>query len=65
MTVLVDTSLWVDYFRSGKNQSRLEQLIDENLIVTNDLILAELTPFLKVRGGPQNSDSVVRWIATH
>jgi len=49
MTVLVDTSAWIDYFRSGKNQSKLEYLIDENLIVTNDLILAELTPFLKVK----------------
>lgn len=49
MTVLVDTSAWVDYFRSGKNQCKLEYLIDENLIITNDLILAELTPFLKVK----------------
>ena len=49
MSVLVDTSIWVEYFRSGINSENLDFLIDENLIVTNDLILAELIPFLKVR----------------
>jgi len=46
--VLVDTSIWIDYFRDGKNSSDLEFLIDENLIVTNEIILAELIPYLKV-----------------
>ena len=49
MTVLVDTSIWIDYFRTGKNSERLDFLIDENLIVINDLILAELVPSLRVR----------------
>ncbi|MBW1719346.1 MAG: PIN domain-containing protein [Deltaproteobacteria bacterium] len=49
MSVLVDTSVWVEYFRSGNNSEKLDFLIDENLIVTNDLVLAELIPFLKVR----------------
>ncbi len=49
MSVLVDTSIWVEYFRNGNNIKRLDLLIDENLIVTNDLILAELIPFLKIR----------------
>ncbi|GBD98140.1 PIN domain protein [bacterium BMS3Abin07] len=49
MPVLVDTSVWVEYFRHGKNLERLDFIIDENLVVTNDLILAELIPFLKVR----------------
>jgi len=49
MSVLVDTSVWVEYFRSGNNSEKLDFLIDENLIVINDLILAELIPFLKVR----------------
>ena len=49
MSVLVDISVWVEYFRSGNNSEKLDFLIDENLIVTNDLILAELIPFLKVR----------------
>jgi hypothetical protein len=49
MSVLVDTSIWVEYFRSGNHSEKLDLLIDENLIVTNDLILAELIPFLRVR----------------
>lgn len=49
MKVLVDTSIWIDYFRGGNNSSRMDFLIDENIIVTNDLILAELIPFLKIK----------------
>ncbi len=49
MHVLVDTSVWIDYFRSGDDSGKLDFLIDENLIVTNDLILTELIPFLKIR----------------
>ncbi|MBI5140995.1 MAG: PIN domain-containing protein [Nitrospirae bacterium] len=49
MPVLVDTSVWVEYFRHGKNLEKLDFIIDENIVVTNDLILAELVPFLKVR----------------
>lgn len=48
MSVLVDTSIWVDYFRGGNNSAKLDLLIDENLVVINDLILAELVPFLKI-----------------
>jgi len=49
MAVLVDTSIWIDYFKGGSNSESLEQLIDENIIVTNDIILAELVPFLKLK----------------
>jgi predicted nucleic acid-binding protein len=49
MSILVDTSIWIEYFRSGSNSEKLDFLIDENIVVINDLILAELVPFLKVR----------------
>lgn len=49
MPVLIDSSVWIDYFRNGNNYEKVDFLIDENLVVTNDLILAELTPFLKIR----------------
>ena len=49
MTILVDTSVWIEYFRNGKNLEKLDFMIEENLVVTNDLILAELIPFLKIR----------------
>jgi predicted nucleic acid-binding protein len=48
MSVLVDTSIWIDYFRTGNNSEKLDSFIDENLIVINDLILAELVPYLRV-----------------
>ncbi len=48
MSVLVDTSIWVEYFRNGNNFEQLDFLIDENLVVINNLILAELVPFLKI-----------------
>lgn len=49
MQVLVDTSVWIDYFRSGTQSSDLDLLIEENLVATNDVILAELIPFLRVK----------------
>lgn len=49
MGVLVDTSVWIDYFSGGRTSSDLDALIDENLIVTNEIILAELIPFLKLK----------------
>jgi hypothetical protein len=49
MSVLVDTSIWIEYFRSGDSSEKLDFLIDENLIVINDLILAELVPSLRIR----------------
>ena len=50
MKVLVDTSVWVAYFRGASDLPALDWLIEEGLVVTNDLILAELTPALVVRG---------------
>jgi predicted nucleic acid-binding protein len=49
MQILVDSSIWIDYFRDGTNSSRLDYLIDENILVINDLILAELVPFLRIK----------------
>jgi len=49
MEVLVDTSIWIDYFRGGDNASDLDFLIDEDLVVINDIILAESLPFLKIK----------------
>jgi hypothetical protein len=49
MSVLVDTSIWAGYLKAGNFSEKLDFFIDEGLIVTNDLILAELVPFLKVR----------------
>ena len=49
MSVLVDSSVWIEYFRGTGKGEVLDYLIDENLVVVNDLILAELLPALYIR----------------
>jgi hypothetical protein len=49
VSVLIDSSVWIEYFRNGTNYEKVDFLIEENLVVTNHLILAELTPFLKIK----------------
>ena len=50
MKVLVDSSVWVAYFRGTDDLPAVDWLIEEGLVVINDLILAELSPPLLVRG---------------
>lgn len=45
MKILVDTSIWIGFFSKGQ-YVHLEELISEDLVLTNDIILAELLPFL-------------------
>ena len=47
MSVLVDSSVWIEFFR-GEGEE-LDYLIEEDLVVVNDLILAELLPALHMR----------------
>jgi len=54
--VIVDLSAWIDYFRGGNLSCLLDDMIDENVIATNDLIFAELIPFLKIR----HQNSIIR-----
>ncbi|MFO7911281.1 MAG: PIN domain-containing protein [Desulfotignum sp.] len=49
MRVLIDSSVWIDYFRSGNQTDELDHLIDSNLVFVNDLILTELIPFLRLQ----------------
>lgn len=49
MKVLVDSSIWIGYFRSGEWEGIVDALIEEDLLVVNDLILAELVPFLELQ----------------
>ncbi|XWN38285.1 MAG: PIN domain-containing protein [Balneola sp.] len=44
--VLVDSSVWIQYFKKG-NLPILDRLIEENLVCVNELILTELIPILK------------------
>jgi predicted nucleic acid-binding protein len=47
--VLVDSSVWIGYFRGIEEAKHLDQLIDTNTVFTNDLILAEIIPSLLLR----------------
>lgn len=49
--VLVDSSVWIEYFRGSKNIRTVdfENLIDNNNVCINDLILSELIPSLNHR----------------
>lgn len=44
--VLVDSSVWIQYFKKG-NLPILDRLIEENLVCVNELILTELVPILR------------------
>lgn len=47
--ILVDSSVWIDFFKGSKNidSNIFHECIDNNLLCINDLILAELLPFLE------------------
>ncbi len=42
-SVLVDSSVWIEYFKSG-GVDKLDRLIEEDLACVNELILTELVP---------------------
>ncbi len=42
--VLVDSSVWIEYFKGNQITLPLNDLIDTNNVCVNDLILAELIP---------------------
>jgi len=47
--ILVDSSVWIEYFRGRKEAAALEELIDRNQLCINNLILSELIPFLRIK----------------
>lgn len=47
--VLVDSSVWIEYFKGNNVTLPLNELIDTNNICVNDLILAELLPSINHR----------------
>lgn len=47
--VLIDSSVWIEYFKNNQKADKLDTLIDYNLICINNLILAELIPLLQIK----------------
>jgi predicted nucleic acid-binding protein len=57
--VLVDTSAWIDYFAGGSYTVGLSDLIENNIVCSNDIILTELLPALYHR----KEDSLVDFVS--
>lgn len=49
MQILVDTSIWIDYFKKGEKSLNLDDLLLDDRAVINDIILAELIPLLHLK----------------
>lgn len=47
--ILVDTSVWIDYFRNGSTADALDKLIESDMICINDVIISELLPSINQR----------------
>jgi predicted nucleic acid-binding protein len=44
MLILIDSSMWIEYFKGNETALPVNELIDLNQICINDLILSELIP---------------------
>lgn len=44
--VLVDTNVWIDYFKHGKHVNEIRSLLEQQRLVTNDVVMAELLPII-------------------
>lgn len=47
--ILVDSSVWISYFKDKSAHQVLDEYILNNQICTNNLILSELLPFLQIK----------------
>lgn len=56
--ILVDSSVWIDYFRGGENSNKLQLLIELDLVCTNEVILSELIPTLQHRNQQEIIESL-------
>ncbi len=54
--ILVDSSVWISFFRSGAHSTDIEYLTNEQLLATNEAILTEIIPFLQI----QNKQKTIR-----
>ena len=49
MQILVDTSIWIDFFKKREQSLKLDDLLLDDRVVINDIILAELIPLLHLK----------------
>lgn len=55
MEVLVDTSVWIDYFQTGNKSAELDDLIDENIYRYQRVDFGQINPLLKVEAPSKSS----------
>ncbi len=51
--ILVDSSVWIDFFKNANSKNPLSRLLELDLVCTNDIILSELLPILYHRNQTQ------------
>ena len=56
--ILIDSSVWIEYFKSENKHKVIDELIEENVICTNKLILTELLPYLYIKKENELIDSL-------
>ena len=56
--MLIDSSVWIEYFKSKNKHKVIDELIEENVICTNKLILTELLPYLYIKKENELIDSL-------
>ena len=49
MNTLVDSSVWIEFFKGNQKYVFMQELIDMNAICTNDLVLTELLPSISLK----------------
>lgn len=54
--ILVDTSVWIAYFKGDEKIKDLDREIDANRICVNELILSELLPAVKLKSENRLAD---------
>jgi predicted nucleic acid-binding protein len=58
--ILVDSSVWIAFFRGSLPRDGIFNLIDANQICTNDLILSEIVPALLMKKERSLVDTLTR-----
>jgi predicted nucleic acid-binding protein len=46
VSVLVDSSIWIQFFAGNPETDPLDELLEQDLVLINDAIRAEIVPFL-------------------
>ncbi len=61
--VMVDSSVWVSYFRGGKDSDSVADAVDYLLagdeVVVDEIILTELIPFMRIRGEAEAENALL------